>query len=882
MLPTIALLVSFVGLVTVVFTSQSALDGVQSSLQAQSSAQSVLTLTLDAETGVRGYLVTNSSSYLSSFQTAQKNLPATFATLSSKLSGDKASSSLISQLKKAVDSDMSLLTTLQNLGPGQGSQQASLLTQEHQEIDKVRSIVNSLDSRISALVSSKEATAHDMADVGLWAAIIALVLGITGGVAATQLFTSGISTRIRSLRRSAERLSKGEPPERLTPATDEVGKLAAALFQASNLLEARELALREESVFFEHLVSASPVVKFQSTNGLPGNGFVSENLDRVFSISSRLVAVDADHWLNAINREDKETVTSQARNAILNRSPQLISTYRVLGNDGVQRWVYSTVKLSYDNEDGPVSALGVLIDITESREATRALGEREEMLRGLFDASPDAVMVLDKSGRIKMASGAFTRLTGEPLTRPDAQSFFHYLDPRELIETEEQMGRSLSGTDASFIRRMRLRSSKGWRVVEGHGVALDFRTREKDLLLVLRDVTEQVDLEEKLKRATEAAEAANRAKNEFLSRMSHELRTPLNAILGFAQLLELDKLSQEQQDSLDQIRHGGEHLLQLINEVLDIARIETGNMAISKEKIRISEVVTEVCDLLRPLAIVSGIDVSPVFEDKKDEMVVADRQRVRQILMNLISNAIKYNRQGGSVTISCEVDKENNVATLSVADTGPGISPEQIDLVFKPFERLGAETSDIEGTGIGLTLSRELAEAMESSLTLESSSSGTTFYLRMPYAGKSDGSDLAVTSAVPETLRVLYIEDDPSNIRLIERAAARAGNVELTVANTGRRGQDLALRNPPNLILLDLHLPDLKGEEVLTKFRSDSATREVPVVVMSADATESHIKELLDGGATDYLTKPIDLERLFEIFERIRTVGSILRSHHLT
>ena len=879
MLPTVALVVSFVGLVAVVLTSRSVLDGVQADLKAQSSAQSVLSSTLGAETGVRAYLATRDSSYLIPLQTAQKNLPSALASLSTSLVGDKSSQSLLSELKTAVNSDLGLLSSLENVNTFSGIPETTLLTQENGEIAQVRSLVDSIDGRIATIVASKEATAHDIADSGLWVALAALILGLSGGLAATQLFTSGISIRIRSLQRSAERLSRGEPPERLPFARDEVGKLAEALSQASNLLDARELALREESIFFEHLVSASPVVKFQSHDGLPGNGFVSENLDRVFSLPARLIAIDGDNWISAIHRDDRGTVISQAQQALADRRPQLISTYRVLGRDGVQRWVYSTVKLSYEDEAGMVSALGVLIDITESKEATRVLGEREEMLRALFDALPDAVMVIDKSGRIKMVSKTFTKLTGEPLSGSDALNFFHYLDPRELVDTEEQIGSSLSQLGTTFMRRMRLRGAKGWRVIEGHGVALDFHKPDKDLLVVLRDVTERVELEEKLTEATAAAEAANRAKSDFLSRMSHELRTPLNAILGFTELLELDQLGPQQQDSLDQIRRGGQHLLQLIDEVLDIARIETGKISISKEKVALPEVVNEVCNLLRPLAVVRGIEISTVQEPEEGRLVLVDRQRLRQILLNLLSNAIKYNRQNGSVMISYELDRKENIVSLSVADTGPGISPEQIDLVFAPFERLGAETSNIEGTGIGLTLSRELAEAMESSLTVESSSTGTTFHLKMPYAGDhvDEVEDIgAGESEIP--LKVLYIEDDPSNVKLIERALNRLDYISLAVANFGRQAIDTAFKDPPHVIMLDLHLPDIAGEVVLSKIRSDTRTHDIPVYVMSADATEMTIKRTLDAGATDYLTKPVAIERVYEILERLHSVGSAIRS----
>lgn len=875
LLPTIALLISFFGLIAVVLTSRSASNGVKSSLQAQSSLQTVLTLTIDAETGVRGYLISKDNSYLAPFQTANQNLNQTFSSLSNELSGDKLSAATLSQLKTEVSADIGLLTNLQKVGTG--PEEISLLSQEKRQTDVVRALVNTLDARIATIVSNKEATANNVANSGLWIAAAALLMGLIGGAAATQLFTTGIAARIRELQRGAERIAHGEPAEELPAAEDEVGRLAAALSEASDLLEARELALREETAFFEHLVSASPVVKFESDSGLPGNGFVSTNLNRVFSLSSELVSTDSGNWLDAIHPEDRETVLAEAASAIAARTSELASTYRMHGQDGIQRWVYSIATLSYDDADGSPSALGVLLDVTEGREATTALREREEMLHALFDASPDAVLVIDQSGMMKMASNAFAQLTGVSTSDAEAVNFYDFLDNDELAQIEEELTLSLSEARPTFVRRMRLRSSEnGWRITEGHGVALDFGMSNNDLLLVLRDVTPQVELEDKLTAATNAAETANRAKSDFLSRMSHELRTPLNAILGFAQLLELDELNSDQIDSVAQIRRGGQHLLQLINEVLDIARIEAGRLALSKERVGVSEVINEVANLLRPLAELREIDISLVSDGKTGEMVLADRQRLRQILLNIVSNAIKYNHQGGSVAISNSFNADT--VTIAITDTGPGISPEQIDMAFAPFERLGAEASEIEGTGIGLTLSRHLAEVMGGTLTLESTSDGSTFFLTLPYGGILDsGSEESIMKVTElkrpgagSELRVLYVEDNLSNVRLIERALSRLGNIELRVSSHGRQAIDLALEEPPHLVLLDLHLPDIGGEEVLSKLRSEISTREVPVVVLSADATDSQIRKLLAVGATDYLTKPVDIERLFEIIEQIR------------
>lgn len=891
-LPTIALLVSFFGLVSVVFASRSASNGVRSSLETRSSLESVLTLTISAETGVRGYLLTSDPNYLSPYRTAAKELPRAFEQLNGELIDDKQSLNNFAQLKAADSADLSILTQLlNNAGSVAGSpSRATLIREEKKQTDTVRALVSKLETHVTSLVTNKEAAANDVANAGLWIAVLALLIGLVGGAVATQLFTTGIASRILKLQERAERLARGEPLNEVRDAADEVGKLAGALAQASGLLMNRESALLEESAFLEHLVTASPVVKFQSTTGLPGNGFVSANLDRVFAMSSSLVNLDPEIWLHSIDSEDRDRVVKEAQNAIASRKSELTSTYRVRGNDGIQRWVFSITRLTHNDDNGETSALGVLLDITEQREAVQALREREEMLGALFHASPDAIVVLDNEGRPLLESRAFSELTMFDTSSQGSsqQTIFDYLDPNERALTSQKFASLLSGDAPYFTERMRfLGSENEWCIMEGHGVTLQNGVNKNNVLLILRDVTQQVDLENRLTRATNTAEMANRAKSDFLSRMSHELRTPLNAVLGFAQLLELDELSEEQSEAVGQIRRGGQHLLQLINEVLDIARIEAGRLALSREKVGIVEVAEEVCALLKPLAEARRIEVVLISADDDEDMVLADRQRLRQILLNLVSNAIKYNHLGGSVNVTYSHDAE--VATISVIDTGPGISPEQVELAFAPFERLGAETGEIEGTGIGLTLSRHLAEAMGGSLRLESSGAGSTFMLDLPFGGTRDtneGKYISLNSGWRDSrssapLQILYVEDNISNILLVERACQRIDNVKLVVANHGQQALTTMRQEAPDLVLLDLHLPDIGGDQVLAEIRSEASTANTPVVILSADATESQIRKLLAAGATDYLTKPIDIERLFEIIEGIRLSGQDANSKGL-
>jgi signal transduction histidine kinase len=417
-----------------------------------------------------------------------------------------------------------------------------------------------------------------------------------------------------------------------------------------------------------------------------------------------------------------------------------------------------------------------------------------------------------------------------------------------------------------------------WSISRRRAYALrlvDQRTHELRAALAERE-----RLEEGQRLALEAAEDANRSKSEFLSRMSHELRTPLNAVLGFAQLLETDELESTQHDSVKQILKGGRHLLDLINEVLDITRIESGNFQLSPEPVLASEVVDDVLELARPLAANANIQLARGLSAQGDDThVLADRQRVKQILLNLVGNAVKYNRPGGTVLVSCERVGTASLR-LNVHDTGPGIHPEHLDLLFTPFERLGAEQTSVEGTGVGLALSRRLAEAMGGTLNVETVlGQGSTFWVELPIVeGPVErferfnqalvGSPATNTSMRPRS-RVLYIEDNLANLQLVQRILESHPDIELITATQGRLGIELAREHQPALVLLDMHLPDVNGDHVLRELRDDPRTAAIPVVVISADATTGQIKRLLAEGAKAYLTKPLDVGELRGLLDEL-------------
>jgi len=389
-------------------------------------------------------------------------------------------------------------------------------------------------------------------------------------------------------------------------------------------------------------------------------------------------------------------------------------------------------------------------------------------------------------------------------------------------------------------------------------------------------LSERGHLQEAEQRARQEAEKANQDKNQFISRMSHELRTPLNAVIGFGQLLNLDELTDDQRDSVDHILKGGQHLLTLINEVLDIARIETGDLALSSEPVLVSDALNDVLGLIRPLATQRTIHLIGGRDAACSEYVLADRHRLQQVLLNLLSNAVKYNRLGGTVALSCEPSSSTRLR-IKVSDTGNGIPQEQLGRLFTPFERLGAERSEIEGTGIGLSLSRQLAEAMGGFLGVETVvGEGSTFWVELPLVeGPVDRYERLNTrrgserDGAPLVSRrtVLYIEDNLANVTLVQRIVAQREGVEIIPAMQGRLGLELAREHLPALVLLDLHLPDISGDEVLQRLRDDPVTARIPVVIVSADATPGQIQRLLNAGALAYLTKPIDVAELLGILD---------------
>lgn len=720
----------------------------------QTDVNEVHAILAEASSGVRGYLLTGEPRFLEPYERAEKALPQVFARLNASIRDAEAAARLarIEALAGQKRDGLTVLLAERNdFGSGAIDRIAIArgLAANKRVLDALRAEIEGMQQRERELLSARQERLDRVRSSSLVATGILMLAGLGGSLFAVFLFSSGIVRRIQRLERDAVLLAQGEALTSPQAGRDEIGLLAERMAEASELLRAREQALREGEERFRLVIE-----------GVRDYG--------IFMLDTEGHVVS---W---------------------NTGAQRIKGWR---GDEVMGRHFSVF---YPGNEG-----------------------RERSMRNLVDAVREG-RVEDEGWRV----------------RKDGTQFWANVVITALYD------------DTGALRGF----SK-----------------------VTRDITERRRAEEALEIARQEAETASAAKSLFLSRMSHELRTPLNAILGFAQLLEIDRDGTGATDkaSVDQILRAGRHLLALIDEVLDIARIEAGKLALAIAPTLLPTVIEEAVGLSRPQAEQRGVAIT--WDASGLPPVAADPRRLLQVLLNLLSNAIKFNREGGSVTLSA--GRRGDRVRIEVIDNGVGIEADQASQLFQPFTRLGEGAMRSEGTGLGLSLSRALVEAMEGAIGYAPRTDGregACFWVELPVSALSIASGVPERSPAPIAAMqagaptILLIEDNLANAQLIEAVIARhLPDARLVNAMQARIGLDLALLHRPDLVLLDLHLPDHDGDWVLDELHR--IMPELPVILLTADAIAAQ-SDWVARGARAALTKPIDVPALVCELERALNV----------
>lgn len=512
-------------------------------------------------------------------------------------------------------------------------------------------------------------------------------------------------------------------------------------------------------------------------------------------------------------------------------------------------------------------------EIAQRRDTQERLAEVMDLNEHIVKSAPLGMVAYRATGECEFANDAAAAIIGTTVERVRAENFRQSSAWRdsgllELAERVLNLRRAESG-EISFI------SASGRNIWIDCALAPFSSGGEDHLLVMFKDHSERKDAELALRAARDNAERASRAKSDFLARMSHELRTPLNAILGFSQILQLEPLPPMQGEHIDEIQKAGNHLLTLIDELLDLSRIEHGRINIAIAPTYLDVVLRDALTLVEPLIRQNDISVRTPLTGGLRLMVAADSTRLKQILVNLLSNAAKYNRPGGSIEI--QIGESPGLVRVSVTDTGPGISAEKQKLLFTPFSRLGAEYSATEGAGIGLALSKKLAELMNAALGMHSEpGKGSTFWLELPRAESTPRIAAPPRPAANNDdgiQTVLYIEDNRANVRVVEAMLRREPRVRVIVAVDGESGLELASTHRPHLVLVDLHLPDIDGYTVHQRLRDWEEMNGIPVIAVSADAMPQDIERAKVAGFFDYVTKPIQMDELIRTVRRALDVS---------
>ena len=606
-------------------------------------------------------------------------------------------------------------------------------------------------------------------------------------------------------------------------------------------------------------------------------GYTDEDVDYI-SVST--------NYYDYIHPDDVDKVRDAVDRMLKKPGPGEV-TYRTRRKKGGYIWSEIRADSVRDKNGWVLYISGIAFDVTKQKQTEQALLISEARHARIIQSSNDGIWEwAAEHGGFHFSNRCWEHLgytdhddvVNQGIDR--IQAWRRRMHPDDGIAFDKALAAHIR-SEAPFDVEYRIRGKDDkWRWIRARG-QMTFNERGEPLRMsgTNMDITELKLAEERVLRAKEVAEKANKAKSEFLSSMSHELRTPLNAILGFAQLIEMDaSLSPGLQESAGEIRAAGEHLLQLVGDVLDLAKIEAGKLTLTIEMLRPVELVKECLALVKSQAEARSVQLCLQTNDLAGCAVNGDKVRLRQVFLNLIGNAIKYNREQGKVVITCCIVDEHYLR-INIEDTGRGIPKERHAEVFQPFNRLGAELGNIEGSGVGLVITRQLVGHMGGRIDFTSEEGiGSQFWVDLPLC--LEGAQTAPIAPAPavaaqdENLfqlavsgskKILYIEDNVSNQRLVARLLARHPNLQLDLAADALRGLYLARTNRPHLILMDINLPGMDGYEALEVLKADPNTRSIPVVALSANAMAQDIDKGRSAGFAYYLTKPLNLQQLMEV-----------------
>ncbi|RIW15141.1 PAS domain S-box protein [Algoriphagus lacus] len=681
---------------------------------------------------------------------------------------------------------------------------------------------------------------------------------------------------------------------------DEAGK---PIFNAATVIDITEQKIIEEHITeqnlrFKAIIDAIPdLLYIMDKDGNYLEHFSSKLQNQIGDFSYLI----GKNLKDVFSIEDSELHLGQISKTL---TENRIQTYEYQGIMGFE-------DRFFESRIVPMTSNKVLRFVREITDRKKSESEIQK-LNLAIEQSPVAIIITDLKGNLEYTNSAFLKMTGysheELIGKPIGMIKSGLTERKVYLDLWKTIN---SGKNWQYEWQNKKKSGElFWENIS----ITPFNNHEgkiKNFLAIKQDITERkkfeeeiislnVNLEERINLRTQElektnrelenarieADSANQAKSEFLSRMSHELRTPMNSILGFAQLLELTELTTSQKKSLEYILKSGSHLLQLINEVLEITKIESGKISISLEPVDLIHTIEEVVSSVMPFALGKKVDVSFPHQDIKQSFVLADLQRLKQILINLINNAIKYNQEFGDVFIFLEkVLKEDDrqFIRVNIQDNGIGISEEDIPKLFRPFERVGNANSLIEGTGLGLSVVEKLTLLMGGTLGVDSSLGlGSKFWIELPMVDAIEGIETKMAEISPIGYdqssggTLLLIEDNISNIQLIKEILIKLKpGCQLVTTMYGIDSLTLAKKHSPSLILLDLNLPDTHGSKVLEILKSDPETNGIPVIVLSADATSKQIEEVLMTGADRYVTKPINLSDMINIFDHYLKPSSI-------